>query len=216
MLTLARRLCVLLAISGLLGVAAAAEPLGRPTSEPYTGDLSIFEYPDRDAKLQIDRVMDLLGIDAGKNVADIGAGSGWFSVRAARRVAPSGTVYAVEINRDYLRHIRKRAKAEHVRNIRTVLGRAGNPLLPGNTIDAILLLKTYHEVQEPIALLRRIRAAMRVGAKLGIIDKSGTGADHGLNADVVISEATRAGFKLVAQHDFVKADGMDYFLVFER
>ena len=70
----------------------------RPTSTPYSGDLSIFEYPDRDKKLQIERVMDLLGIREGKSVADIGAGSGWFTVRAARRVGPKGVVYAEDIN----------------------------------------------------------------------------------------------------------------------
>src|SRR5580698_9609229 len=58
----------------------------RPTSTPYKGDLSIFEYPDRDKRLHVDRVMDLLGIVPGKIVADIGAGSGWFTVRAAARV----------------------------------------------------------------------------------------------------------------------------------
>src|SRR5262244_973833 len=77
----------------------------RPTSTPYTGDLSIFEYPDRDKKLQIDRVMDLLGITTGKSVADIGAGSGWFTVRAAHRVGVSGSVFAVEINQRYLDYI---------------------------------------------------------------------------------------------------------------
>jgi ubiquinone/menaquinone biosynthesis C-methylase UbiE len=196
-------------------VAAAPEPLGRPTSEPYTGDLAIFEYADRDAKLQIERVMDLLGIHPGKNVADIGAGSGWFSVRAARRVGPTGSVYAVEINRDYIGHIRRRAQAEHLANVHTVLGRAGNPLLPRSSVDAVLLLKTYHEVADPISLLSHIREAMRPNAQLGIIDKNGTGADHGLNADVVVREATLAGFKLVEQYDFVKADAMDYFLIFE-
>lgn len=202
----------------VLGACADARPqsLGRPTSEPYAGDLSIFEYPDRDAKLQIDRVMDVLRIRPGRNVADIGAGSGWFSVRAARRIAPSGVVYAVEINPDYLRHIRERAEAEQLPNIRTILGRGGDPLLAANSVDAVLLLKTYHEVREPLSLLRHIREAMRKDARLGIIDKNGTGADHGLNADVVIREATHAGFRLVEQHDFVKADGMDYFLVFER
>ena len=70
----------------------------RKTSTPYTGDLSIFESPGRDDRLQINRVMDMLGIDPGKTVADIGAGSGWFTVRAARRVTASGTVYAVDIN----------------------------------------------------------------------------------------------------------------------
>src|SRR5258708_31862955 len=77
-------------VAGLVGAQTGAgtqqEVTQRPTSTPYSGDLSIFEYPDRDKKLQIDRVMDLLGITAGKNLADIGAGSGWFTVRAARRV----------------------------------------------------------------------------------------------------------------------------------
>ena len=64
----------------------------RATSKPYTGDLSIFEDEDRARNLQIDRVMDILGIREGSNVADIGAGSGWFTVRAARRAGASGAV----------------------------------------------------------------------------------------------------------------------------
>lgn len=205
----------LFSVSASCLASTASGDLGRPTSKPYKGDLSIFEYADRDAKLQIDRVMNLLHIEPGKTVADIGAGSGWFSVRAARRVGSSGQVYAVDINRDYVQHIRARAKAEHLDNIRAVVGRAGDPLLPRNSIDAALLLKTYHEIGQPIELLRHVRAAMRTDGRLGIIDKNGTGGDHGLKADVVMREAARAGFKFVEQHDFVKADGMDYFLIFE-
>jgi predicted methyltransferase len=77
---------------------AAAPGEHRKTSEPYTGDLSIFDSPGRDERLQVSRVMDILGITAGKTVADIGAGSGWFTVRAARRVGEGGVVYAVDIN----------------------------------------------------------------------------------------------------------------------
>src|SRR5215469_3359003 len=76
--------------------SATAPTEQRKTSEPYTGDLSIFESPGRDERLQINRVMDILGIVPGKSVADIGAGSGWFSVRAARRVGAAGVVYAVD------------------------------------------------------------------------------------------------------------------------
>src|SRR5580700_6446833 len=76
----------------------AAADQQRKTSEPYSGDLSIFESPGRDERLQINRVMDILGIIPGKTVADIGAGSGWFTVRAAKRVGDTGTVYAVDIN----------------------------------------------------------------------------------------------------------------------
>jgi predicted methyltransferase len=187
----------------------------RPTSQPYTGDLSVFEDPKRDKKLQVNRVMDLLGIRTGSTVADIGAGSGWFSVRAARRVGSSGRVYAVDINPSYVDYIRDRAQKENLPNIRTILSKSDDPLLPTNSVDAVLLMKTYHEVAQPIVLLRHVHAATRPGARLGIIDRNGRGDDHGVNRDVVVDEVKRAGFVLTAEYDFVKADGADYFLIFK-
>jgi len=76
------------------------------------------------------------------------------------------------------------------------------------------LLKTYHELAQPIRLLKRTRDAMRSGALLGIIDREGKGDDHGSDKEIVIKEAGRAGFTLVEEYDFVKADNVDYFLVF--
>jgi predicted methyltransferase len=187
----------------------------RPTSRPYTGDLSVFEDPKRDKKLQVNRVMDLLGIRTGSAVADIGAGSGWFSVRAAHRVGSSGRVYAVDINPSYVDYIRDRAQREKLPNIRTILNKSDDPLLPADSVDAVLLMKTYHEVAQPVVLLRHVRAAMRPGARLGIIDRNGRGDDHGVNRDVVIDEVKRAGFVLTADYDFVKPDGADYFLIFK-
>ena len=200
----------------LCAAAALANDSKRPTSAPYSGDLSIFEDPKRAKNLQVNRVMDLLGIHRGSHVADIGAGSGWFTIRAARRVGKEGLVYAVEINPAYIAHIEARAKKTRLANIRTVLGKADDPLLPSESVDAVLLLKTYHEVAEPIALLRHVREAMRPNAKLGIIDKKGKGDDHGLDAGVVTKEVMQAGFRLVGQYDFVKPDKVDYFLLFER
>lgn len=187
----------------------------RKTSKPYTGDLSIFDYKDRDKKLQVERVMDILGIGQGKTVADIGAGSGWFSVRAARRVTPAGLVYAVDINPEAIRYIQQRALREATGNVRTILGKPEDPLLPSESIDAALLLKTYHEVAEPVALLKSLHKALRPTARLGIIDRNGTGEDHGVNRDTVVREARQAGYKLIGEYDFVKSDGEDYFLVFE-
>lgn len=191
-----------------------SDAINRPTSKPYTGDLSIFEDPKRDEKLQPNRIMDILGIREGSSVADIGAGSGWFTVRAARRVGSAGMVYAVDINREYLDYIEKRSKRESLANIRVILGKEDDPLLPEKSVDAVLLLKTYHEVAQPIRLLKKTRASMRAGALLGIIDRNGKGDDHGLDKEVVIKEAERAGFLLVDQYDFVKPDNVDYFLVF--
>lgn len=204
--------CALLS-AGIASAEPASTP--RPVSQPYAGDLGIFESPQRDANLQVDRVMDLLNIRAGKRVADIGAGSGWFTVRAARRVGPRGEVFAVEINHEYLAHIRDRARNEKLRNVRTVLGRENDPLLANASIDAVLLLKTYHEIAQPNEFLRHLHRALKPRGLVGIIDRNGKGDDHGLNAAVVIDEMRRAGFVLKSQHDFVKADGDDYFLIFE-
>ena len=191
-----------------------SDEINRPTSKPYTGDLSIFEDPKRDKQLQPNRIMDILAIKEGSNMADIGAGSGWFTVRAARRVGNAGVVYAVDINRGYLDYIEKRAKREGLSNIQVILGKEDDPLLPEKSVDAVLLLKTYHEVAQPIRFLRKIGLAMRPNALLGIIGRNGQGDDHGLEKEVVIKEAERAGFGLVNQYDFVKPDNVDYFLVF--
>lgn len=195
----------------------AAPPQGqqqeRKTSEPYTGDLSIFDAPGRDEKLQINRVMNILSIESGKNVADIGAGSGWFTVRAAKRVGADGKVFAVDINPDAISHIQDRTQQEQLSNVNAILSKPDDPLLPPDSVDAVLLLKTYHEVAHPIELLRNLRPALRAGAKVGVIDRNGNGENHGIGKDVVIREAQEAGYRLLKQYDFVK-DGMDYFLVF--
>jgi len=195
--------------------AATQEQQQRKTSTPYTGDLSIFDYTDRDQKLHINQVMDALSITPGKNVADIGAGSGWFTVRAARRVTETGRVFAVEINPEAIRYIDERAQKEELQNVKTVLGKEDSPQLPANSVDAVLMLKTYHEIAKPVDLLRNLRAALRPGARVGIIDRDGNGENHGVQKKVVLQEAEQAGYRLIEEHDeWVKADRMDYFLVF--
>jgi ubiquinone/menaquinone biosynthesis C-methylase UbiE len=193
---------------------AAAGDQQRKTSEPYSGDLSIFETPGREDRLQINRVMDILGIRSGKSVADIGAGSGWFTVRAAKRVGAGGAVYAVDINPEAVRYISDRAAKEKLANVKAILSKPDDPLLPRDSVDAVLLLKTYHEVAHPVDLLRNLRASLRAGAKVGIIDRNGNGENHGIGSEVVIREAKEAGYRLMEKYDFVKGDEMDYFLVF--
>ncbi|MGH9498756.1 MAG: class I SAM-dependent methyltransferase [Terriglobales bacterium] len=211
-----RRVVIAIILMASAGFAqnAASPQSQRKTSKPYTGDLSIFDSPGREDRLQVNRVMDLLGISPGKSVADIGAGSGWFTVRAARRVTETGTVYAVDINPKAITYIGNRAEQEHLRNVKTVLSKADDAMLPADSIDAVLLLKTYHEVQHPVVLLRNLRGSLRPGAKVGIIDRNGNGENHGVNQAVVLREAAEAGYAETGQYDFVKGDDMDYFLVF--
>ena len=134
--------------------------------------------------------------------------------RWARRVGGAGLVYAVDINPEAIRYVGERARKEQLRNVKTILSQADNPLLAASSVDAVLLLKTYHEVARPVVLLQNLRAALRPGAKVGVIDRNGNGENHGVGREVVIREAKQAGYKLLAQFDFVKGDKMDYFLVF--
>lgn len=216
--TLAAAFALLLSVAAPAVSPAAAQSTPsqqqRPTSTPYKGDLSIFEYPGRDQKLHIDRVMDLLDIAPGRSVADVGAGSGWFTVRAAARVGPSGQVYAEDINPDAIDYIRKRAVKENLANVHAILGQESDTRLPPSSVDAVLILKTYHEFAHPVPLMKRLRASLRSGAKIGIIDRNGNGTDHGLDPAVVEREMAQAGYHRIGQYDFTKDDGEDYFLIF--
>jgi SAM-dependent methyltransferase len=194
--------------------APAAGQTERPTSTPYTGDLSVFEYPDRDKKLHVERVMNLLGIAPGKVVADIGAGSGWFTVRAAARVGPGGAVYAEDINPKAIDYIAERASREKLENVRPVLGLVNDTKLPASSVDAVLILKAYHEFAHPIPLMEKLKLSLRPGAKIGIIDRKGNGTDHGVMPEIVEREMALAGYNRVGEYDFTKSDGEDYFLIF--
>jgi predicted methyltransferase len=78
------------------------------------------------------------------------------------------------------------------------------------------MLKVYHEIAHPQLVLANLRAALKPGARFGIIDRNGNGADHGLNEPILRAEVERAGFRQVGRYDFTKADKQDYFLIFEK
>ena len=136
-------------------------------------------------------------------------------LRAARRVGPTGAVIAEDINPVAIEYIGKRAAKENLSNVRTVLGVPDDPRLSAGSVDAVLMLKVYHEVAHPVPTMKVLQQALRPGAKVGIIDRNGNGANHGLNHDVVVKEMADAGYKLVGTYDFNKADGQDYFLIFQ-
>jgi len=189
------------------------DSITRETSNPYTGELSRFDREDRAEKLQIQKVMDLLRIENGSRVADIGAGSGWFTMIASDRVGKDGMVYAVDISENSIRFIDERIENENRTNIETVLGKPDDPLLQRKNISAVLILNTYHEISSPVKFLRNLRKSLKKDALVGIIDRDGSGDDHGIDSAIVVKEAERAGFALKEKHDFVKADRMDYFII---
>jgi ubiquinone/menaquinone biosynthesis C-methylase UbiE len=129
-------------------------------------------------------------------------------------VGATGAVLAEDINPLAIEYIDKRVQKEGIANVRTVLGRPDDPMLPPESVDAVLLLKVYHEIAHPVAFMKKLRPALHPGGRVGIIDKNGDGTNHGLDHKILEKEMDEAGFKLVASHDFTKADGEDYFLVF--
>ena len=129
-------------------------------------------------------------------------------------VGTGGEVYAEDINPKAIEYIADRASREKLGNVRPVLGAVDDPKLPADSVDAVLIMKTYHEFAHPVALMEKVKLALRLGAKVGIIDRNGNGTDHGVMPEIVEREMAEAGFKRVGQYDFTKSDGEDYFLIF--
>jgi len=125
------------------------------------------ERADREATEFPERLLDSLEIPRGSTVADLGAGSGYFSVRLARRVGPGGLVLAVDIQKEMIRLLKKKMDREGLKNIRPILATPGDPRLPAGSVDLILLVDVYHELSQPQVVLAAIRKALAPGGKRG-------------------------------------------------
>jgi predicted methyltransferase len=185
-------------------------------------DLGLLEAPDRDIWQHPDEVMDKLGIADGSTVADIGAGSGWFTIHLARRVGPNGVVYAEDVQSEMLAAISRRVNAIGLTHVRTILGKGSDPALPLRSLDAALMVDAYHEIDARdarVSLLRNLARALKPGGRFGLIDFRLEGSGPGpapeerVSPETVITEATEAGLELVAHETFLP---YQYFLIFRR
>ena len=164
---------------------------------------------ESDADLErTQRVSDLLRLlDAhpGASIADVGAGDGFFTVRIARAVAPSGRVAAVDISTSALAKLRERAGREGVDNIDVIVGAADDPHLAAGQYDAVLIHNAYHEMREHEAMLAHIRSALKPEGRLVLAEpmhdrsrgktRDEQVAKHDLDADIAESELRAAGFE---------------------
>lgn len=166
-----------------------------------------FEAESREIYRERDKIMEAAGIKPGMMVADIGAGSGFFTEIFARRVGPSGKVYAVDIKKEFVERIDQRAKEQGLSNIATVLCTDKDTKLPPNSIDVAFLCDTYHHFEYPARTLASIHRALRPGGMLVVVDfdrvegKSRQWVlDHvRAGKDVVMSEIRAAEFEFVDQ-----------------
>jgi ubiquinone/menaquinone biosynthesis C-methylase UbiE len=181
-------------------------------------DLGILEGPDRDAYQRPDRIMDELGIGEGSVVGDLGAGGGWFTVRLAYRVGPNGKVYAEDIQHQMIDAIRRRVGREQLKNVETILGTQSDPRLPA-PVDAVLIVDAYHEMEQPVVLLRNVARVLKPNGRVGIVGykKDGYGPgpimEERVDPDRVIRDAEAAGLQLQSRPTFLR---YQYMLVFGK
>ena len=182
-------------------------------------DLGVLEGPDREAWQKPEQVMDALRIADRSVVADLGAGGGWFTVRLARRVGPNGVVYAEDIQPRMIEATTRRVQREGLSNVRIVLGTPDDPRLPEGHLDAVLIVDTYHEMTQPVTLLRNVARALTAQGRLGIVDfnKDGGGpgppTDERMDPEVIVRDASAAGLRLIRRESFLP---FQFFLVFGK
>jgi len=161
--------------------------------------------------------MDALGIGEGSVVADLGAGSGWFTIRLAKRVGPNGRVYAEDIQRLMLQAIERRVHGMGLLNVRTWLGTPHDPQLPPRTMDAVLIVDSYQEVEKPVVFLRNLAPSLKSAGVIGIVNFTKDGGGPGgpmedrVDPETVIRSARSAGLRLAKRENFLK---YQYMLVF--
>jgi len=183
------------------------------------GYIAAQEAPDRAAWQKPDEVLDALALRPGQIVCDIGAGPGYFALRAAKRVGDKGRVFAVDVEPKILDALRARIEKAGLRNVTPVLALAADPLLPPRSCDLVLIVDAYHHFPDRPSYLARLAALLRPGGRLADVDwhklKTGFGPppEHRIAREDVLSDAGKAGLRLVAEPKFLP---YQYFLVLAR
>ena len=175
-----------------------------------------FDDPARDAWQKPAEVLDALHLMPTARVADLGAGTGYFSAQIAKRI-PEGKLFAVDIEPDMLRYLEERKHREHLHVLVPILASAETPNLP-EPVDVVLLVDTYHHIDDRVAYFSRLKSALRPGGRLAIVDfrmdaQEGPPVEHRIPPERVTAELEQAGYAQVATHGFLPRQ---YFLVFQK
>ena len=168
----------------------------------------------RDEWQQPNKVVASLHLKAGEQVADLGAGGGYFTFRLADAVGENGTVYAVDIDKGLLEYVEKSAREKGYHNIKIIQASEDDAGLPPDSVDLIFVADTYHHLSKRVDYFRRIKAALKDQGRVAIIDfTSGwlKSIGHGTPTQVIMDEMRQAGYRLQTQFDFLEKQN---FLIF--
>ncbi|MBO1022528.1 methyltransferase domain-containing protein [Methylobacterium sp. SD274] len=208
----------------LIVPAFAAEPLappGTPASAFPKPDRPVAEIiaplwaseAQRDKVDEVGQVARLMGIAPGQTVADIGAGSGYYTTRLAERVGPRGHVFAEDVTPRYLADLTARLARAKLGNVTVVRGEPHDPRLSPGSLDAALLVHMYHEISQPYGLLHNLAAAMKPGGRVGIVDADAIPSRHGTPPALLRCELSAAGYREIGFS--VLEGGVGYLAIFE-
>ncbi|NNF97719.1 MAG: methyltransferase domain-containing protein [Halobacteria archaeon] len=183
--------------------------------------VSIFERPGREVYDKRHTIISTLALKPGMEVADIGAGTGFYTHLFAKKVGTSGKVYAVDIAENFIENILRSAKEQGLNNVEGIINTPKSTKLSSASIDLAFICDTYHHFEYPQTMLASIHQALRPGGQLVIIDfrkqpgmSSGWVMSHvRTNQVTVIKEVESAGFRLISQHDLLHSN---YFLTFVK
>ncbi len=202
-------------LSSVLLTACATAALAFPLPQREVARIVSPAWADevsRDRAGEAANVIRILGIKPGQTVADIGAGSGYYTMRVAPIVGPTGRVIAQDIVPAYLDTLKKRVARSRLKNVSFVLGSPVDPRLPRGAIDTALLIHMYHEISQPYALLYNLRASMKPDGKVAIVDMDRNSAMHGMPKALLVCEVKAVGYTLVTLTDLKPG----YLAVFKR
>jgi SAM-dependent methyltransferase len=196
---------------GPAGAPASAFPAAaRPVAEIVTDTWSSEEARDRAG--EADTVMRLLGVRPGMRVADVGAGSGYYTVRLSPRVGASGRVIAQDIVPAYLERLHERVRRARLENVTLALGEPHDPRLPPASADLVLLVHMYHEVGQPYAFLHNLRPALVPGGRVAVVDLDRPTQRRGTPPALLRCEMAAVGYEESAFHALPTGSG--YLAVF--
>ena len=175
-----------------------------------------YEGFDRDSWQRPDEVIALLGIGPGDRLADVGAGSGYFTFRFAEVVGPEGRVYAVDVDEDMLAYLTDQVSERQVTNVEIVRGEFHDPLLPDGRIDLLFTSNTYHHIEDRSAYFRGVLADLSPEGRVAILELNDTSwfprtFGHMTPKESIVEEMGAAGYRLVDDFDIVERQ---HFLVF--
>jgi ubiquinone/menaquinone biosynthesis C-methylase UbiE len=189
----------------LAGAAAAQTPHPvtgrRPAPVMSVGGADWLDRSEREREEQPEKALDALDLKPGMMVGDVGAGTGFYSIRIAKRIGPTGRVYANDIQAQMLQLLKESAARQNVSNIETVLGTDSNPKLPAGALDLVILVDVYHEFSHPQRMLDGIRDSLKADGELVLLEfrKEDPSVpirpEHKMSVSEVRAEVTPEGFR---------------------